>query len=55
MKEQEENEQSLINPKECLGVKPLCPNGRIAQCNTQTGEWVCPAIIAELEIENEIE
>lgn len=30
--------------KECLGVKPLCPNGITAVCNTTTGEWVCQSV-----------
>ena len=30
---------------ECIGVRPLCSDGKPAICNTTTGEWECPAII----------
>lgn len=38
---------------ECVGVRPICSDGRPAICNTATGEYECPAVITEDE--NEVE
>lgn len=35
--------------KDCVGVRPICSDGKNAICNTTTGEWECPAVITEEE------